>query len=109
MGLAQLSLASTGVPLTEMLVGGGPVGASAAAAPDPGGGAEDVRTGVPDCTARGAETIGVDVVVLVVEVPDDATGSGPETVGVEVGTGLIRVNCVWSDTGMPRVQLAVTS
>src|SRR5260221_12210633 len=100
MGLAQLSLASTGVPLTEMLVGGGPVGASAAAAPDPGGGGEDVRTGVPDCTARGAETIGGEVVVLVGEDPDDATGSGPENVGVEVDTGLIKGNCVCSDTCM---------
>ena len=69
MGLAQLSCAITGVPVTEMLVGGGPVGASAAAAGDPGGGADDVRTGA----LRRLHDLGggaVDLLVVVALEPD---------------------------------------
>jgi hypothetical protein len=110
MPLPQLSWANTGVPVTEVTVGGGPVGASAAAAGDPGGGADEVRTGVPDCTAMGAEATGVVLLdVVLFEVPLFDVGSGAGSDGVEVETGIITMNCVCSDIGIPLVRLAVTS
>src|ERR1043166_177226 len=107
MGLAQLSLASTGVPVTEMLFGGGPVGVRAAAAPDPGGGEVAVRIGVPDWTAMGAGATegaggggggGA-----------GASGPGTGTDGVELDIGVMMVNWVCSATVPPAFRLACTS
>src|SRR4026207_23001 len=112
MGLAGWSCAMTGGPVTEMLVGGGPVGASAAAAGDPGGGADDVRTGVPDCTAiELGETTGAGAgegggggagALLVV-------GNGAGSDGVEVEPAITARNSAGSAPVIPLVSVAVTS